>query len=79
MFADANIIKQGNNLYVQHGDDSGLYVEFSMEAVENTEKSQEQGRPVFEEKNILQSVLRRHKNSSQASSSIRVVWKHTAR
>ena len=58
MFADANIIKQGNNLYVQHGDDSGLYVEFSMEAVENTEKSQEQGRPVFEEKNILQSVLR---------------------
>ena len=79
MFADANIIKQGNNLYVQHGDDSGLYVEFSMEAVENTEKSQEQGRPVFEKRIYYNPYCGRHKNSSQASSSIRVVWKHTAR
>lgn len=53
MFADANIIKQGNNLHVQHGDDRGLYVEFTMEAVQNDEKSQEQGRPIFEEKEYI--------------------------
>lgn len=53
MFAEANIIKQGNNVYVQHGDDNGLYVEFSMEAVQNEEKSQSEGRPIFEEKEYI--------------------------
>lgn len=53
MFADANIIKQGNNVYVQHGDDSGLYVEFSMEAVQNEEKSLAEGHPVYEEKEYI--------------------------
>lgn len=53
MFADANIVKQGNNVYVQHGNDSGLYVEFSMEAVQNEEKSQAEGRPIFEEKEYI--------------------------
>lgn len=53
MFAEANIIKQGNSVYVQHGDDNGLYVEFSMEAVQNEEKSQAEGRPIFEEKEYI--------------------------
>lgn len=49
MFSDAKVIKQGNNYYVQHGDDNGLYVEFSIEAVRNEQKSTDEGRPIFED------------------------------
>lgn len=47
------IIQQGNNFHVSHGDDNGLYVEFTMEAVQNEEKSLEAGRPIFEEKEYI--------------------------
>lgn len=50
---DPKIIQQGMNYHVQHGDDSGLYVEFHMEAVENKEKSIEAGRPIFEDKEYV--------------------------
>lgn len=53
MFSDANIIKQGNNYYVQHGDDKGLYVEFTMETIENVARSEEEGRPIFEDKEYI--------------------------
>lgn len=53
MFSEANIIKQGNSLYVQHGDDSGLYVEFSLEPIQNEEKTIEAGHAVFEEKEYI--------------------------
>lgn len=45
--AEAQIIKSGNNYYVQHGTDAGLYVEFYVEAVEDKEESIKQGRPIF--------------------------------
>lgn len=53
MFAEANVIKQGNNYYVKHGDDSGLYVEFTVEAIKNEELSMEHGRPIFEDKDYI--------------------------
>lgn len=43
------IIQQGNNYHVKHGDDNGLYVEFYMEAVLNEDKSKDAGRPIFED------------------------------
>ena len=48
-FAQATVHKSGNQLHVTHGDDRGLYVTFSMEAVQNAFKSEQEGHPVFEE------------------------------
>jgi|ERR1700743_261660 len=39
-----------NGTMAQHGDDSGLYVEFSMEAFHHPFKSEQEGRPVFEDR-----------------------------
>lgn len=49
MFADAEIKKQGNNYHVSYGSDAGCYVEFSSEAIEDAEKSIEEGRPIFKD------------------------------
>jgi hypothetical protein len=48
-FAPARITEQGNSLHVSHGDDSRLYVEFTMEAIHQTAKSEEEGRPIFKD------------------------------
>jgi hypothetical protein len=48
-FAQARIVEQGNSLHVSHGDDSRLYVEFTMEAIHQTAKSEEEGRPIFKD------------------------------
>jgi hypothetical protein len=48
-FAQARIVEQGNSLHVTHGDDSRLYVEFTMEAIHQTAKSEEEGRPIFKD------------------------------
>lgn len=53
MFAEAQIVKQGNNYHVKHGDDNGLYVEFFMEPVKNEEKSTIEGRPIYEDKEYI--------------------------
>lgn len=53
MFSDAKIVRQGDNYYAVHGDDSGLYVEFSIEPVKNERRSTEEGRPIFEEKEYI--------------------------
>lgn len=45
--ADAQIIKRGNNVFVKHGDDNGLYVEFYMDALKDEEQTIEKGRPIF--------------------------------
>lgn len=47
------IIQQGNNYHVKHGDDNGLYVEFYHEAVLNEERSKDEGRPIYEEKEYI--------------------------
>jgi hypothetical protein len=48
-FAPARVTEQGNSLHVSHGDDSRLYVEFTMEAIHQTAKSEEEGRPIFKD------------------------------
>lgn len=61
--AEAQIIKQGNNLHVQHGTDSGLYVEFFIEAVEDAEKSKEAGRPIFKDVEMISIRILGDKNT----------------
>jgi len=53
MLVDPTIIKQGNNYHVQHGNDAGLYVEFYVEAVEDKEASEKEGRPIFKDKDFI--------------------------
>jgi len=48
-FATAQVHKSGNTLHVTHGDDTGLYVEFYMEAELQSFKSEEEGRPIYED------------------------------
>lgn len=48
-FASAQVHKSGNQLHVTHGDDKGVYVTFSLEAVPQPFKSEQEGRPVFED------------------------------
>jgi len=48
-FAQARIVESGNQLHVMHGDDSRLYVEFTMEAIHQTARSEEEGRPIFKD------------------------------
>jgi hypothetical protein len=51
--AQANLIKQGNNYRVAHGDDSALIVEFYKEAVRNNFKSEQAGHEVFEDQDFV--------------------------
>lgn len=48
-FAQARIVESGNQLHVTHGDDSRLYVEFTMEAIHQTAQSEVEGRPIFKD------------------------------
>ena len=48
-FAPANIVKQGNNLHVQYGDDNGLFVEFFKKPIEMKAESAKEGRPIFKD------------------------------
>lgn len=48
-FAQARVVEQGNSLHVMHGDDSRLYVEFTMEAIHQVAKSEEEGRPIYKD------------------------------
>lgn len=48
-FAQAKVVEQGNQLHVVHGDDSRLYVEFTMEAIHQSAESEKQGRPIFKD------------------------------
>lgn len=48
-FAAATVHKSGNQLHVSHGDDSGLYVEFYMEAEHQAFESEKQGIPVYKD------------------------------
>lgn len=48
-FASAQIHQKGNNLYVTHGEDSNLWVEFRKEPVKNEMKSESEGRAIFDD------------------------------
>lgn len=49
MFSSAIVKQSGTSLHVEHGNDSNLYVEFRMEPVHQTFKSEAEGRPIFED------------------------------
>lgn len=49
MFNDPTIIKRGNTVHVQHGDDSGLFVRFYSDAILNQQKSDIEGRPIYDQ------------------------------
>lgn len=49
MFASPTVKQSGNSLHVTHGEDSNLYVEFTMEAVEQTHESAVQNRPIYKD------------------------------
>lgn len=51
--ASPTVVKQGNNLHVSHGDDKGLFVEFSLEALEDEELTAKEGRPIFKEVEMI--------------------------
>ena len=49
-FAPAKVEQTGPNSYhVSHGDDRGLWVEFTMESIHQPFKSEKEGRPIFED------------------------------
>ncbi|PXW28255.1 chromosome partitioning protein ParA [Paraburkholderia caballeronis] len=48
-FATPKVIEHGNQLHVQHGDDSRLYVEFEMRPVHLQFESEKEGRPIYKD------------------------------
>lgn len=55
--AAATVHKSGNSLHVTHGDDKELYVEFHMEAEHQGFKSEQEGRPIFEDKPFIKIMF----------------------
>jgi hypothetical protein len=48
MFNDATIVKRGNTVIVQHGDDSSTFARFYRDQPLNKERSEKEGRPCFD-------------------------------
>ncbi|KVP11966.1 chromosome partitioning protein ParA [Burkholderia ubonensis] len=48
-FATPRIHEQGNSLHVSHGDDSRLFVEFTLEPIHQEAESEKQGRPIYKD------------------------------
>jgi hypothetical protein len=49
MFSTPQVKQSGTSLHVEHGNDSNLYVEFTMEAIHQTFESAREGRPIFKD------------------------------
>ena len=56
MFAEATVVKQGNNYAVQHGTDNNLFVTFYMEAIHDEEESAKQGRPIYHDREFVKII-----------------------
>jgi hypothetical protein len=52
-FAQASVVKRGGSYNVSHGDDRGLIVHFEKRAIEDTEESNKQGRPIFRDRDFV--------------------------
>lgn len=48
-FAAPQVHQKGSNLYVTHGEDANLWVEFRKEGVKNESKSDQAGRAIFDD------------------------------
>lgn len=49
MFSTPKVTQSGTTLHVEHGNDSNLYVEFTMESVHQPFESEKQGRPIYKD------------------------------
>lgn len=56
MFAAPQVIQQGNQYHVQHGTDAGLFVQFTMEAIQDEEETIKQGRPIFHDREFIKII-----------------------
>jgi len=61
-FGSAQVVKEGNSYRAQHGDDSNLIVWFEMVAEEQGKKSQEAGRPIYEDVPYIHILIPGDKN-----------------
>lgn len=57
MFNEPTIVKRGNTVHVQHGDDSGLYVRFYSDAILNQQKSDIEGRPIYDQCEMVEILF----------------------
>lgn len=56
-FASPTVHKSGNQLHVAHGNDSNLFAEFFMKAVEQKAESLAQGRPIFKDVEHIRIIV----------------------
>jgi len=57
MFNEPTIVKRGNSVHVQHGDDSGLYVEFFSDALHDQNASEKEGRPIYKQVEMVRIIF----------------------
>lgn len=57
MFNDPTLVKRGNTVLVSHGDDSGLFVRFYSDAILNQQKSDIEGRPIYEQVEMVEILF----------------------
>jgi len=57
MFNEPTIVKRGNTVHVQHGDDSGLFVRFYSDAILNQQKSDIEGRPIYDQCEMVEILF----------------------
>lgn len=57
MFADAHLVKRGATVQVSHGDDSGLFVRFYSDAILNQNKSDQEGRPIYDQVEMVEILF----------------------
>jgi len=57
MFNDPTLVKRGNTVLVSHGDDSGLFVRFYSDAILNQQKSDIEGRPIYDQAEMCEILF----------------------
>jgi len=57
MFNEPTIHKRGNTVEVRHGDDSGLFVRFYGDAILNQQKSDTEGRPIYDQCEMVEILF----------------------
>lgn len=63
MTSSATIVQRGNSYVVQHGTDAGLFVQFYMEALQDPEASEREGRPIFIDREFIKIIPVGDKNT----------------
>lgn len=63
MFSEHQLVKQGNNIRVQHGTDNGLIVFFHLNPTHDEEESQKQGRPIYYDREFVEIRIAGDRNT----------------